>query len=47
VDGKLWRENEKENFFERVWFGGEEGRKINGGTYVFFLQAYQKSFFQK
>ena len=24
MDGKLWRENRKENFFECVWLGGKE-----------------------
>ena len=35
MDGKLWRENGKKNFFGMClveW----EGRKINGGAYIFF-----------
>ena len=31
MNGKLWRENEKENFF-KVCLIGWRGRKINGGA---------------
>ena len=41
MDGKLWRENEKENFFDVclvVW----EGKKINGRIRVFSPLTHQK-----
>ena len=41
MNGKLWRENGKKNFFE-VCLIGWEWRKINGGVQVFFLSTHQK-----
>ena len=38
MDGKLLRENGKENFFE-VCLVGSRGKKKNGGTWVFSLQT--------
>ena len=41
MDGKLWRENRKENFFVVCLVGWRE-RKINGGTHVFFFRPTKK-----
>jgi len=41
MDGKLWRENGKENFFE-VCLVGWGGKKINCGPQVFSPLAHQK-----
>ena len=30
MDGKLWRENGKENFFDGCLVGGRGGKKIGG-----------------
>ena len=42
MDGKLWKENGKENFFG-VCLVGWGGRKINGGTRVFSLKNREKT----
>ena len=46
MDGKFWRENRKENFFE-VCLVRWGGRKINGGIQVFSPRAHQKVFSPK
>ena len=46
MDGKLWKENEKENIF-RVCLVGWGERKINGGARMFSPRAHQKVFFLK
>ena len=42
MDGKLWRENEKKNFFECVWLSGNEGKQMVGPRY--FLPGPTKKF---
>ena len=46
VDGKLWRENGKENFF-KVCLVRWGGRKINGRIWMFSFRTYQKVFSPK
>ena len=43
MDGKLWKENGKENFFG-VYLVGWGEKKINGGPQVFSLLAHKKVF---
>ena len=41
MDGKLWKENGNENFFE-VCLVRWRGRKINGGAQVFLPKMERK-----
>ena len=46
MDGKLWRENGKENFFG-VYLVEWGGKKINGGPQGVFSPGPPKSFLSK